>query len=111
MRRIPEHIPTSIAVILAKKWNLDSELTECARNRNSFNELREGPFSLQDILDIAVVIHRHYHHSDNSVPKLEDCHAFKKLETTMLLRDTAERFLESVENHARLIIHEISRNL
>ncbi|GAA3924862.1 HDOD domain-containing protein [Litoribacillus peritrichatus] len=111
VRRIPEHIATSIAVILAKTWHLDDELIECARNRNSYNVRRPGPVVLQDILDTAVVIHKHHHHGDCSVPSLADCHAFNKLQTHHLIRDSANSFFGAVEAHAIQILKEISRNL
>lgn len=104
---IPEATATGVAVVLARSWELDEDLVNCARHRNGFEDYRAGPVCLQDLLDLAVVMHRHHHKKESHIPSLSECHAFKKLEQQGLITETPEHFIQMIETHGTLILRSI----
>jgi HD-like signal output (HDOD) protein len=105
---IPSQISANIGVVLAKHWKLDDATVNCIRSRDQFDELTSGPFNLQDVFQLATLIHRIHDQNDQSLPSLDKSTPVKKAALHGLLGDSLDHFVMLVDAQASLLLNTIT---
>ena len=108
IKEIPETLSCNISSLAALQWQLDPSICECALRSHQYYEINFAPFSITDVLHMAITLHRKSNQKCKHAIALKDSAPFIKAVKQKLIKEEADHFTQMVEGHALVIFQGLS---